>query len=115
MVPFDPRDWMRGSGWWDQRDQERRKPEELSREVIDRWLLSLALCLCFAALGPVDHLARSLAGLLLVAALASLGLALLRGESVLSRHLTSWDEAALSVTVSLGLWLWFAPPGAGIP
>ena len=89
MVPFDPHDWMGGSGWWGQRDQDRRKPEEISQEVIDRWLASLALCVCFAALGPIQHLPLSLAGLLLVAALASLVLALVRAESPLSRHLTA--------------------------
>jgi hypothetical protein len=114
MVPFDPRDWMGGQGWWRECDQNRRKPEEISREVMHRWLASLALCLCFALLGPVDHLPLSLAGLLLIAAIASIGLALVRGESPFSRHLTAWDEAALSLTVSLGLWLWFRDGGAGL-
>jgi hypothetical protein len=114
MVPFDPRDWMGGQGWWRECDQNRRKPEEISREVMHRWLASLALCLCFALLGPVDHLPLSLAGLLLIAAIASIGLALVRGESPFSRHLTAWDEAALSLTVSLGLWLWFRGGGAGL-
>jgi hypothetical protein len=98
-----------------QRDHDRRKSEEISREVIHRWLASLALCLCFALLGPVGHLPLSLAGLLLIAALASIGLALVGGESPFSRHLTAWDEAALSLTVSLGLWLWFRDRGAGLP
>ncbi len=114
MVPFDPRDWIGGQGWWHERDQNRCKPEEISREVMHRWLASLALCLCFALLGPVDHLPLSLAGLLLIAAIASIGLALVRGESPFSRHLTAWDEAALSLTVSLGLWLWFRDGGAGL-
>jgi hypothetical protein len=111
MVPFDPRDWMGGQGWSDQRDREHRKPEEISCEVIHRWLASLALCFCFAALGPIQHLPLSLAGLLLVAALASMGMALVRGESPFRRHLTAWDEGAMSLTVSLGLWLWFGPGG----
>ncbi len=114
MVPFDPRDWIGGQGWWHERDQNRRKPEEISREVMHRWLASLALCLCFALLGPVDHLPLSLAGLLLIAALASISLALVGRESPFSRHLTAWDEAALSLTVSLGLWLWFRDGGAGL-
>ena len=115
MVPLDPRDWMGGSGWWDQHNYDRRRPEEINREVIHRWVAGLALCLCFAALGPVEHLPLSLAGLLLVAALASIGVALVRGESPFRRHLTAWDEAALLLTVSLGLWLWFAPAGSGAP
>jgi hypothetical protein len=106
---------MGGQGWWDQRDGERRRPKEISREVIHRWLASLALCLCFAALRPIEHLPLSLAGLLLVAAVASMGVALVRGESPFRQHLTAWDEAALSLTVSLGLWLWFAPVGSGAP
>jgi len=115
MVPFDPRDWMGGQGWWHERDENRRKPEEISREVIHRWLASLALCLCFALVGPVAHLPLSLAGLLLIAAIASIGLALVRRESPFCDHLTAWDEAALSLTVSLGLWLWFGTGGAGLP
>jgi hypothetical protein len=115
MVPFDPRDWMGGQGWWDQGDHDRRKPEEISREVIHRWLASLALCLCFALFGPVEHLPLSLAGLLLIAAIASVAVALVRRDSPFSRHLTAWDEAALSLTISLGLWLWFGAGGVGRP
>jgi hypothetical protein len=113
MVLFGPRDWMGGHGWWDQRGQDQRKPEEISREVIHRWLAILALCFCFAALGPIEHLPLSLAGLLLVAALASMGAALVRGEKPSNQHLTAWDEAALSLCVSLGLWLWFGTGGSG--
>ncbi len=109
MISFDPGDWTGGHGWWDPRGQDRRKPEEISWEVIHRSLAILALCLCFAALGPIEHLPLSLAGLLLVAALASIGVALVRGEKPSSRHLTTWDEAALSLCVSLGLWMWFGP------
>jgi len=81
--------------------------------VIHRWLAILALCFCFAALGPIEHLPLSLAGLLLVSALASIGAALVRGKKPSSQHLTTWDEAALSLFVSLGLWLWFGPGDLG--
>ncbi len=113
MVPFDPGDWTGGHGWWHQRGQDRRKPEEISQEVIHRWLAILALCFCFSALGSIEHLPMSFAGLLLVAALASIGAALVRGEQPSSEHLTAWDEAALSLCVSLGLWLWFGAGGSG--
>ena len=113
MVPFDLGDWMGGHGWWHQRGPDRRKPEEINREVVYRWLVIVALCLCFAALGPIAHLPLSLAGLLLVAGLASMGAARVRGEKPTSEHLTAWDEAALSLCVSLGLWLWFGAGGSG--
>jgi hypothetical protein len=105
MSTFDPRDWI-PSGW--ARDRERR-PQELDREVVGRWLTALAFCLCFAALAPSGLFLTAFAGLLLVAGLASAGLALIRGDPVLARHLTAWDEAAWSLALGLALALWLGP------
>ena len=71
--------------------------------------MALAFCLCFAALAPPDLMPFAFAGLLLLAAIASISLAVLRGDQPLNSHLTPWDEAALLVTASLGLRLWLGP------
>jgi hypothetical protein len=67
---------------------------------------SLAFCLCFAALAPLHLMPFAFAGLLFTAGIASISLAVLRGDQPLASHLTAWDEAALLFSASLGLRLW---------
>ncbi|WP_201861349.1 hypothetical protein [Microvirga soli] len=107
MAVFDPNDWWAGGSWFKPADQDRRRPEEINREVVSRWLAAVALCLCFAALAPMEQLHRVFAVLLLGAGVASAGLALIRREAFYNpRHLTAWDEAMLSLAVGLALFLW---------
>ena len=111
MAVFDPNDWWEGPSWLTRpARRERRRPEEINRLVGQRWLATAAFCLCFASLGPPGHLALTFAGLLLAAALASSGVALITRERPSSPHLTAWDEAALSLAVALGTGLWLTPP-----
>ena len=109
MAAFDPNDWFDGRSWFRPPEPRSRRPEDINREVVHRWLAAVAICLCFAGLGPPAHLPLAFAGLLLVAALASAGVAVMRGERPMSPHLTGWNEAALSLALGLGVGLWFAP------
>jgi hypothetical protein len=110
MAVFNPNDWWAGGSWLKSVQQDRRHPEEINREVVSRWLASVALCLCFAALGPVERLQVTFAVLLIMAGMASAGLALLRREAFCTaHHLTAWDEATLSLVAGLALLLWNAP------
>ncbi len=109
MAAFDPIDWFDGRSWLRPPERRSRRPGDINREVVHRWLAAVAFCLCFAGLSPPAHLPLAFAGLLLVAALASAGVALVRGERPMSPHLTAWDEAALSLALGLGVGLWFAP------
>ena len=108
MTTFYPRDWPRLPDWLDPRER-RRNPHEINREVLERCCMAVAVCLCFAALAPPDLMPFAFAGLLFLAGIASISLAVLRGDQPLATHLTAWDEAALLLTVSLGLRLWLGP------
>jgi len=112
MAVFDPNDWWGQDSWFGSSAarEKRRTAGELNRETVQRWLTSVAFCLCFASLGPVGLFTKAFAGLLIVAALASIAVAILRREQPLSPHLTSWDEAALSLALSLGLMVWPGSP-----
>jgi hypothetical protein len=105
MTTFNPRDWPRLPDWLDP-DEGRRSPQEINREVLERCCAVVAFCLCSAALGPVHLMPFAFAGLLFLAGIASIILAVLRGDQLLASHLTAWDEATLLFTVSLGLHLW---------
>ena len=110
MAVFDPNDWWAGRSWFKPADQDRRRPEQINREVVSRWLASIALCLCFAALAPVEHLYITFAVLMVGAGAASAGLALIRQEAFYNpHHLTAWDEAMLSLAAGLTLILWNGP------
>jgi hypothetical protein len=37
MAVFDPNDWWAGGSWFKPADQDRRRPEEINREVVSRW------------------------------------------------------------------------------
>ncbi len=107
MAFIDPDDWWEGGSWFKPSYRERRPPEEINREVVTRWLAALALCLCFAALAPVEHLRVTFAALLVMAGVASAGLALIRRETFYNpHHLTAWDEAMWSLAAGLALGLW---------
>ena len=110
MVPFNPHDWTGGSGWFGQRNDDKRKPEDLNREAIQRWLTAAAFCLCFAGLAPPHVILHAFAGLQFAAALACVVVAMVRSEDPSAPHLTSWDEAAFSLLVSIGLQKWLGPP-----
>lgn len=110
MVPFNPHDWTGGSGWFDRRNDHSRKPGDGNREAVQRWLTTSAFCLCFAALGPPHLILHAFAGLQVVAAFASVAVAVLRGDDPNAPHLTSWDEAAVSLLVSIGLQWALGPP-----
>jgi hypothetical protein len=114
MAVFDPNDsWDGGWSWFRTPNSERRGAEEINREVVTRWFASLALCLCFAVLAPVAHLAWSFATLLVMAAIASAGLALIAGNDFHSPHLTAWDAALWSLAAGLAVWLCSVPHGLG--
>jgi hypothetical protein len=108
MTTFNPRDWPRLPDWLDPHE-DRRSPREINREALERCCMVLAFCLCFAALAPSHLMPFALAGLLFVAAIASVSLAILRADQPLAPHLTAWDEAALLFTASHGLHLWLGP------
>ena len=111
MAIFEPR--HRWSRWPSlESPNHERRPDELNREAAGRWALSLAFCFCFASLGPGHLFPFSFAGLLLLAAVASTALAALKGDEPLAPHLTAWDEAAWSLTLSLGLRMFLGPPPA---
>ena len=108
MPPFKPRDWSRLPDWLDPH-QRHRNPREMNREVLERGCLVLAFCLCFASRAPVPLMPFAFAGLLFMAGITSLSLAVLRSDQPLASHMTAWDEAALLFTASLGLRLWLGP------
>jgi hypothetical protein len=110
MIPFDPQDWTGGSGWFDWRNNDSRKPEDLNRAAVQRWLAASAFCLCFAALGPPHLLLHAFAGLQFLAALASAAVAVLRRDDPSVPHLTAWDEAAASLFAGIGLNMALGPP-----
>ena len=66
----------------------------------------MAFCLSLPALARPHLMPFALAGLLCLAAIASVSLAVLRADQPLAPHLTAWDEAALLFTASHGLHLW---------
>jgi hypothetical protein len=105
MAVFDPNDSWDGGSWFRTPNSERRGAEEINREVITRGLASLALCLCFAVLAPVAHPAWSFATLLVMAAIASAGLALIAGNDY---HGPLWSLAA-----GFAVWLSSVPHGLG--
>jgi hypothetical protein len=109
MALFDPNEWWSPEGWSRAPLRRARAPRcavEINREVARRWLAGAAFCLCFACLAPPALIPAAFAGLMGLAGLASVGLALLRREHPLEpAHLTAWDEAALFFAVSLGLGL----------
>jgi hypothetical protein len=109
MAAFDPNDWR--WVWFRAAEQDRRRPEEINREVATRSLASAALCLCFAALGPSEHIGIALAVLLIIAAVASAGVAIVRRQGFCSPHLTAWDEALLFSAIGLVLVLCELAPG----
>ena len=106
MIPFFPREWWKPSRWSQRPVVRRRRPEDLNRAAITRWITALAFCVCFAALAPAPVFLVTLANLLLLAGVASVGVAALQKEHPLSPHFTAWDEAAWSATVSFGLRAW---------
>ena len=108
MTTFNPRDWPRLPDWLNPH-QGRRSPREINREALERCCMVVAFCLCFAALAPPALLPFAFAGLLFLAGIASISLALLWGDRPLASHLTAWDEAAFLFTASLGLCLWLGP------
>ncbi len=108
MTELNPRDWPRLPDWLDPHEH-RRSPRETNREALERCCMAVAFCLCFAALAPPDLMPYAFAGLLFLAGIASISLAVLRGDQPLASHLTAWDEAALLFTASLGLHLWLGP------
>jgi hypothetical protein len=105
MTPFNPQGWHRLPDWFDPRE-DRRSPREITQEVLERCYMVVAFCLCFASLAPPDVISLAFANLLLLAGIASTGLAALRGDHPLAPHLTAWDEAALLFATSFGLHLW---------
>ena len=113
MAVFDPNDWWSPDGaWFVARDpKDRRRAREANRTVLLRWLVAVSFCLCFASLGPNHLIANGFITLLVVAALASLVVAIMRREHPFSPHLTAWDEALLSLLVAIGLTLWLGTPG----
>jgi hypothetical protein len=107
MTTFNPRDWPCLPDWLD--PHEGRSPRETNREALERCCMAVAFCLCFAALAPPHLMSFAFAGLLFLAGIASISLAIVRGDQPLASHLTAWDEAALLFTMSLGLRLWIGP------
>jgi hypothetical protein len=102
MTTFNPRDWL-------DPHKGRRSPREINREALERCCMAVAFCLCFAALTSPHVMPFAFAGLLFLAGIVSVSLAVLRGDQPLAAHLTAWDEAALLFTASLGLRLWLGP------
>lgn len=106
MATFNPRDFWEPSGGFGDLDKGGRSPRTASREAVQRWAAVLAFCLCFAGLAPPGLFASALAALLMLAGIASLGVAALQQQSPTAPHLTSWDEAAWSLALGLGLHAW---------
>jgi hypothetical protein len=110
MTTFNPHDWWSASRSFLNAGTDRRRPQALNREAGHRWGMIAAFCLCFASLAPGHLFLSVLAGLLLLAGVASMGVACLQRQSPFAPHLTSWDEAAWSLTLSLGLRVWLGFP-----
>ncbi|MFC4174906.1 hypothetical protein ACFOYU_23095 [Microvirga sp. GCM10011540] len=108
MTTFNPQDWSPFHDWFNP-DEDRRDPDRRNREVLLRWCMSVAFCLCFASLAPPSLIPFTFAGLMFLAGMTSLAYACLCGDQPLALHLTAWDEAALSFVLSLGLHLWLGP------
>jgi hypothetical protein len=73
---------------------DRQRPEDVNREALGRWAMSVAFCLCFASLAPRPLFLVALAGFLFMAAVASMALAALQRHEPLAPYLTGWDEAS---------------------
>jgi hypothetical protein len=108
MTTLNPGDWPRLPDRLDSHEG-RRSPREINREALERCCMAGAFCLCFAALAPPHLILLVFAGLLFLAGIASVSLAVLRGDQALASHLTAWDEAALLFSMNLGLHLWLGP------
>jgi hypothetical protein len=104
MTTFNPRDWWDPFGWFEGPKQNR--PEDFHREVTLRWTMAVTFCVWVASLAPAHLFVTALAGFLFLAGLASMGLACLQGHDPLANHLTAWDEALWSLTISVGLQAW---------
>jgi hypothetical protein len=79
MTTLNPRNWPRLPDWLNPHEG-RRSPGEINREVLERSCMAVAFCLCFAALAPLDLMPFAFAGLLFLAGIASISLAVLRGD-----------------------------------
>jgi hypothetical protein len=110
MTVFNPRGWSGLPHGIEPHDRRGRRPGDLNRETVQRWIMAAAFCLCFASLAPASMMPLAFAGLLFIAGLASICLAYMRGDHPLAPHLTAWDEAAFSLAVSLFLVLWLKAP-----
>ena len=110
MDAFDPRDWRRVPAWLVGAQQDRRRPQEKNREAAQRWLVALSFCCCFASLAPAQLFPLALAGLLLLAGIASIAVACLQRHSPFAPTLTAWDEAAWSFAASFLLQAVYGAP-----
>jgi hypothetical protein len=106
MTTFNPRDFWDPSGWFESPDRGGGNPRAANREVAHRWAVILSFCLCFASLAPPGLFRPALAALLMVAGIASLGVAVVQRQNPTAPHLTSWDEASWSFLLGLGLHVW---------
>jgi hypothetical protein len=82
VTTLDPRDWPRPPDWLDPRER-RRSPQGINQEALERCCMAVAFCLCFAALAPPDLMPYAFAGLLFLAGIASVSLAVVRGDRLL--------------------------------
>jgi hypothetical protein len=113
MAAFNPNDWRGSRSWFARCDKiDRSRARERNQETLLRWVMVVAFCLCFASLGPPHLVPVAFAGLLFVAALASIGMALVRGDRPTAPHLTLWDEASFSLALGMGLGLWLGLIGS---
>lgn len=110
MNAFDPRDWRRVPGWLVSVQQDRRQPQEKNREAAQRWVVALSFCCCFASLAPATLFPLALAGLLLLAGIASIAVAYLQRHSPFAPTFTAWDEAAWSLAASFLLQAFYGAP-----
>jgi hypothetical protein len=108
MTTFNPGHWSHRPDWLGPREDP-REPRDINRETWQRCCMVVAFCMCFAGLAPPHLIPFAFAGLLFLAGIASVGVALLRGDRLSAQHLTGWDEAALLFVLGLGLRLWLGP------
>jgi hypothetical protein len=97
MTTFNPGDWWPRDRNKGQRRQRDTRQDNIGAEAA----LSVALCVCFAALAPPALMPAVLAALLLVAAIAWVGVSLLHGIPPGGKRATSWDAALLCAAASL--------------
>jgi hypothetical protein len=83
MIPFNPRDWRRLPDWLDPHN-DRRSPQESNREALECCCTMGAFCLGSAALGPMHVMPFAFAGLLFLGGIASIIVAVLRGDQLLA-------------------------------